>query len=241
MNALPLSSVQIQEAMSRLSYFKGWRPDQLGRLAAGAQLLELPKNTSLVSKGDKLGSLFVLISGQIRIYIPLPAEGERVISLVEHGESFGEACLVLGEACPFDAITTRNSHVIAIDAHAYQNELSQEPAQMERVLSLVSQRLINTLRDMEICSQRSSLQRVACFLLQYMPHPDSNTYEIQLPARKRDIAAKLGLSQETFSRVLAFLGKQGVIQVKGSQISVENGRKLATLSPGGCPSEAEVV
>lgn len=241
MNALPLSSTQIQEAMSRLSYFQGWRPDQLGRLATEARLLELRKNTTIVNKGDKLDSLFVLISGQVRIYIPLPAEGERVISLVEHGESFGEACLVLGEACPFDAITTRNSHVIAINAHAYQNELRHEPAQMERALNLVSKRLINTLRDLEICSQRSSLQRVACFLLQYMPNPDSSTYEIQLPARKRDIAAKLGLSQETFSRVLTFLGQQGVIQVKGSQISIENCHKLFMLSPGGCTSEAEVV
>jgi CRP-like cAMP-binding protein len=149
--------------------------------------------------------------------------------------------LVLDEACPFEALTTRNSHVLAINARTYQNELRLEPTQLERTLNLVSRRLLNTLHDIEICSQRSSLQRVACFLLQYMPEPDSSTYEIQLPARKRDIAAKLGLSQETFSRVLSFLGQQGVIQVNGAQISVENGPKLSMLSPAGCPKEAEAA
>jgi len=238
MNALSLSSIQIQEAMSRLTYFQGWRTEQLGRLASGAQLLDLPKNTTLVHKGELLSTLYVVISGQIRLYIPLPDEVERVISLASQGEGFGEACLVLNEACPFDAITTRNSHVLAINAHVYLNELRFEPDQMERTLNLVSRRLLDTLRDMEICSQRSSLQRVACFLLQYMPAPDSKTYEILLPARKRDIAAKLGLSQETFSRALSFLGQQGVIQVNGGQISVENGHKLFKLSPAGCPKEA---
>ena len=241
MNALPLSSVQIQEALSRLAYFQGWRPDQLGRIAIGAQLLELPKNTTLVHKGDILSSLFVVISGQVRLYIPLPDEVERVVTLVGQGESFGEACLVLNEACPVQAITTRNSHVVAINARTYQSELRLEPSQMERTLNLVSKRLLNTLKDMEMCSQRSSLQRVACFLLQYMPEPDSKTYEILLPARKRDIAAKLGLSQETFSRVLTFLGQQGVIQVKGGQISVENSHMLSMMSPTRCPNEAEVV
>ena len=227
--------------MSRVAYFHGWRAEQLGRLATGAQLLELPKNTTLVRKGDILSSLFVVISGQVRLYIPLPDEVERVVTLVGQGESFGEACLVLNEACPVVAVTTRNSHIIAINARTYRNELRLEPSQMERTLNLVSKRLLNTLKDMEMCSQRSSLQRVACFLLQYMPDPDSRSYEIHLPARKRDIAAKLGLSQETFSRVLAYLGQQGIIQVRGSQISVEKGHALSLLSPTGCPSEAEVV
>jgi CRP-like cAMP-binding protein len=105
----------------------------------------------------------------------------------------------------------------------------------------VSQRFIDTIRDMEICSQRSSLQRVACFLLQHKPTPDSLVFEIQLPARKRDIAAKLGLTQETFSRVLSFLGQQGVIQVHGGQISVEDGHRLSLLNPIVCPKGVEPV
>lgn len=241
MNALPLSQSQIHEAMGRLSYFKGWQTDQLRRLADHARLLDLAKNTPLVRKGELIRSLFVVISGQIRLFIPLPQDVERVIALVGQGEGFGEASLVLGETCPFDALTTRNSHILAINAQAYQEELRQDPALVQRTLALVSQRFLDTLRDMEICSQRSSLQRVACFLLQFKPTPDSLVFEIQLSARKRDIAAKLGLTQETFSRVLSFLGQQGVIQVHGAQISVEDGRKLSMLNPIGCPKGTEAA
>lgn len=241
MNALPLSQSQIHEAMGRLAYFKGWQSDQLHRLADSGSLLDLPKNTPLVRKGEPIKSLFVVISGQVRMYIPLPNEVERVIALVDQGEGFGEASLVLGETCPFDALTTRSSHVLAISAQAYQKELQHDPVLVQRTLALVSRRFIDTIRDMEICSQRSSLQRVACFLLQHKPTPDSLVFEIQLPARKRDIAAKLGLTQETFSRVLSFLGQQGVIQVHGGQISVEDGHRLSLLNPIVCPKGVEAV
>jgi CRP/FNR family transcriptional regulator, dissimilatory nitrate respiration regulator len=241
MNSLPLSSMQIREAMSRLAYFHGWDTEQLNRLASSARLLDLPRNTGLVRKGESLNTLYVVISGQIRLYLPLPDEAERVISMIAQGESFGEACLILDEASPFDAVTTRNSHVLAINAQAYRRELRLESAHMERTLKLVSKRMLNMLRDMEICSQRSSLQRVACFLLQYKPLVDTGPFEIQLPGRKRDIAAKLGLSQETFSRVLSFLAQQSIIRVKGGHILVENGEKLSMLSPTGCPKEAEAA
>ncbi|MGO9444158.1 MAG: Crp/Fnr family transcriptional regulator [Thiobacillaceae bacterium] len=241
MNALPLSSLQIREAMSRLAYFHGWDVEQLNRLAKGARLLDLPRNTTLVRKGELLTTLYVVISGQIRLYLPLPDDAERVISMIGQGESFGEACLILDEASPYDAVTTRNSHVLAISVEAYRRELRLESTHMERTLKLVSKRMLNLLRDMEICSQRSSLQRVACFLLQYKPGTDAGSYEIQLPGRKRDIAAKLGLSQETFSRVLSFLGQQSIIQVRGGRILIENGQKLSALSPTGCPKEAEAA
>jgi CRP-like cAMP-binding protein len=241
MNVVNLSSLRIQEAMSRLTYFQSWRPDQLERLSAAAELAVFPKNATLVRKGEKLDALYIVVCGQVRLFIPLQDEIERVISLADQGDSFGEACLILNELCPFEAITTRNSHIIAVNAEAYRNELRLEPSHMERALNLVSKRLVSTLRDMEIYSQRSSLRRVACFLMQYKPEPDSRTYQIQLPARKRDIAAKLGLSQETFSRVLSFLGRQGVIQVNGGLISVEDGQELAMLSPTGCPNEAQAT
>jgi CRP-like cAMP-binding protein len=108
--------------------------------------------------------------------------------------------------------------------------LSRHPALASQTLELVSRRLMETLRDTEICAQPSSVQRVACFLMLHQPAPESQAFEFHLPARKQDVAAKLGLTQETFSRVLGFLDKQGLIQVKGGQISVADGQKLTQIT-----------
>lgn len=238
MNFIPISPSQVQDTMARLSYFEGWDKDQLARLAVGAKQFPLPKKEKLVEKGNVIDALYLVISGQIRLYIPLSNRSERVISLVEKGQSFGEPCIIRNETCPYDAVAGKDSHVLAIDALVYKRELRNSPILAEHSLNLLAQRLLNTLRDIEICSQPSSLQRVAHYLIQLKPAGAVHELEIRLPALKRDIAAKLGLSQETFSRMLAFLAQQGFIQLSGSQIRVDDWARLHGLATAGCPMEA---
>ncbi len=237
MNLITVSPGQIQDTMARLSYFEGWEKDQLARLAVGAKQISLARKDLLVTKGDRIQAMYVVISGQIRLFIPLSNGAERVISLVEKGESFGEPCLIQSEQCPYNAAAGKDAHVLAIDAMVYRRELHHSTFLAERTLGLISQRLLHTLRDIEICAQPSSLQRVAHYLLHLQPAGESVTREIRLPALKRDIAAKLGLSQETFSRMLAFMAQQGFIQFTGSLVQVDDWARLRGLASAGCPME----
>ncbi|OYY95622.1 MAG: hypothetical protein B7Y41_03760 [Hydrogenophilales bacterium 28-61-23] len=230
MTKLPLSCALVPETMSRLTYFDGWPTEILDRLSLGAKLISLPKNGMLAHKGLPLDHLYVLVSGLVRLFIPLPNNMERVVALVHQGDGLGESCLVLSEACPFNAVACKDSRLLAIDAMVYRQELSRDSVLASKTLERVSRRLMETLGDTEICAQRSSVQRVACFLMRQRPTPHTSAFKFELPARKQDIAAKLGLTQETLSRVLSFLDKQGLIQMNGSQISVEDGGKLGAIT-----------
>lgn len=238
MHFMPVPSTQMQDTMARMSYFEGWDRDQLARLASGAKQISLGRKEKLIAKGDRITALYVVISGQVRLFIPLSNGTERVISLVERGESFGEPCMIQDEPCPYDAMAGKDSHLIAIDALVFRRELRQSPSLVERTLNLVSHRLLQTLRDIEICAQPSSLQRVAHYLIRLRPASEISIQEFRLPALKRDIAAKLGLSQETFSRMLAFMAQQGFIQFSGSQVRVDDWHRLHLLATAGCPMEA---
>jgi CRP/FNR family transcriptional regulator, dissimilatory nitrate respiration regulator len=238
MNQTTISASQIQDTMARLSYFESWNKDQIARLSVGAKQIALAKKALLADKGERIQSMFVVISGQIRLYIPLSNGAERVISLIDKGESFGEPCLIQDEPCPYVAMASKDSHVIAIDSQVYRHELRQSPVLAERTLKLVSRRLLHTLRDIEICAQPSSLQRVAHYLLHLQPVDFLQEQEFRLPALKRDIAAKLGLTQETFSRMLAFMAQQGFIQFSGNQVRVEDWERLRVVASAGCPMES---
>lgn len=230
MTRLPLSTALIPETMRRLAYFEGWPEEILDRLALGAKVISVQKNGVLASKGQPLDHLYVLVSGLIRLFIPLPNGMERVVALVHQGDGLGESCLVLNEACPFHAVACKDSRLLVIDAMVYRQELARHSMLASKTLERVSRRLMETLSDTEICAQRSSVQRVACFLMRHQPTPSTAAFQFHLPARKQDIAAKLGLTQETLSRVLSFLDKQGVIQMKGALISVEDGGKLTEIT-----------
>lgn len=215
--------------MRRLAYFRAWPDDCLERLAAGTKIIPLLKCEELARKGDRLQHIFIVVSGLIRLFIPLPNNSERVLFLAGPGDSLGEACLVLDEACPYQAVAGKDSHVLAIDALVFRRELARHVELTRQTLERVSRRFLDTLRDAEICAQRSSVQRVASYLMLHRPTPDAETYSFKLPARKQDVAAKLGLTQETLSRVLSFLDKQGLIQMSGGEIRVEDACKLAQI------------
>ncbi len=230
MNRLPISTARISETLRRLSYFQSWPDAALERLAAGSKIITLPKHGAMARKNERLEFLYVVVSGLIRVFLPLPNNMERVVSLVGPGESLGEACLVLDEVCPFNAVAGKDSHLLAIDAMVFRRELATDISLTRQALELVSRRLMESLRDAEICAQRSSVQRVASYLLLHRPTPEDICFTFQLPARKQDVAAKLGLTQETLSRVLGFLDKQGLIQVNAGQIRVEDAPRLAQIT-----------
>lgn len=230
MNRLQVAAARLPETLGRLAYFREWPGEVLARLAAGTRIIALAKNDMLGRKGEPLQNLYVVMSGLVRLYIPLPNNMERVVCLVDEGSSFGEACLILREPCPYNAVAGKDSHLLAIDALVFRRELGQHGELARQVLERVSRHFMDTLRDTEICAQRSSVQRVASYLMLHQPAPEQTAFQVSLAARKQDVAAQLGLSQETFSRVLGFLDKQGLIRVMGHRIRIEDGDRLARVT-----------
>lgn len=239
MNTLTLPPAHLRDTMSRLAYFRGWDAGLIARLAAGAQQFAVAKEETLLVKGDLPESLHVLVSGQVRLFIPLANGLERTINLIAPGDGYGEVPLLLNAPLPYSAAACRDSHLLVINSSIYLRELRSAPSMLERTLSLVANQLQTTLQDMEICSQPSSVQRVIRYLMNHQPTPDAAGYEVCLPGRKRDVASKLGLTQETFSRVLGFLGQQGVISVHGGDIQIDDGARLRQMSAAICDKEPE--
>lgn len=244
MNALHIPPAHLHDTLGRLAYFREWSAEQLARVAGAAQQIGLRKNERLSEKGTPLDAVYVVISGQMRVTIPLPGGMERVIRLAGQGDSLGESCVITLEPCPFDIVAARKSYLLRIDALVFRNELRADLALTERTLRMMSSRLLETLRDIEICAQRTGVQKVTCYLLRHRPptvegQHETQPYEVHLPASKQDIAAQLGLSKETFSRVLAFLACQGVIHMKGNHLRVLLPLVPAALNPVGCYRDPE--
>lgn len=230
MNNVSMPPAHLRDTMSRLAYFRAWDAGVVARLAAGACQFAVAKDTPVMMRGDLPQHLYVVVSGQIRLVIPLSNGMERIVSLVMPGEGFGEIALLLDAPLPYGVTACRDSHLVAIDARSYRRELAAVPAMQECTLNLVARQFLSTLQDMDVCAQPSSLQRVVRFLMNARPPTsEGDGYEITLPGRKRDIAAKLGLTQETFSRMLSYLGQQGAISMAGSAIRIGDGSLLSRM------------
>ncbi len=235
MNAMPLSPLQISAILGRLGYFRDLHPATLSKLSAHSRQISVRRSEVVFTKGDPADALYVVVSGQVKLFLSQPNNTEKVVALVNHGESFGIASLWLGVPHAAHAVAKSDSHLLLLDRNVLIGQARQEPRLAECLMTDLSQRVMDLMRDMESCTPRSSLQRVSCYLLQHRPETGLGCYDILLPTTKRDIAAKLNLSQETLSRMFQLLSKEGAIEVQGRMIRVLDSRKLMHLNQVHCP------
>jgi len=59
---------------------------------------------------------------------------------------------------------------------------------------------------------------------------------VRLPATKTVIAARLGVTKETFSRLLRELGAMGLIQVRKREITLLDASRLGEVAHGHAPA-----
>jgi CRP-like cAMP-binding protein len=235
MNTLPLSPTQISAVLGRLGYFRDLQQPSLLTLCDGARQIIVRRDETVFAKGDPADSLYVVVNGQIKIFLSQSSRAEKVVAMVEHGESFGIAALWLGLPHPANAIAKSDSHLLLIERATLMNQARHDPLLAECLMADLSHRVMDLMHDMESYTPRSSLRRVSCFLLQHQPEAGIGGYEILLSTSKRDIAAKLNLTQETLSRMFQLLSKEGVIEVQGRLIRVLDSRKLLDFKQANCP------
>jgi CRP/FNR family transcriptional regulator, dissimilatory nitrate respiration regulator len=231
MQTLVQQDEQIMAVMERLSYFEGLHRYDLFRLARGCCQLAVAEGETLCRKGGTVDYVGIVVSGQLKVTLPLPDGVEKVLAFVGRGESFGEAAAVMAAPNPVCVTSMRDSHVLAVERGLLLGEMARNPRLGLRVLGNVSQRLLDMVRDTETCHIRSSVERVISYLRHRVAADASVDAEFEFPARKKEIAANLSMTPETFSRALHTLTREGAIHMRGRRVRILD---QARLDAGWC-------
>lgn len=237
MNHHPLPSSQLFELLGRLTCFGGLCTETLKALAGSARLFSLARGEPLFSKGDPATELYVVISGCIKVYLPLSNGAEKVVTMVEGGDIIGTAPVYLGEVHAAHAVASKYSHLVAIDRDKLLQRAHRDATLACRLMEAVAHHKLRLLHDLERCTPHSALERVACYLLQQRPTPEAEQYEFILKGNKKELAASINIAQETLSRVLHQLSTARIVEVRGRLIRVLAGSALADMKHAQCRTE----
>ncbi|EIJ42932.1 cAMP-binding protein [Beggiatoa alba B18LD] len=179
---------------------------ELMPIAQASHLQHYAAHTLLFTAGEPATHCYLLIHGLVRLYRLTPDGKEKVIELIRAGDTFAEAVVFLKKPYPVYAQALETIDVLAIPSQILLQEIQSKPALSLKLLANLSRRLHQFLNDIHALSLENAQQRVAGFLLA-MPEQELATLSIP----KATIASRLGLTPETFSRVLGKLKEQGVI------------------------------
>lgn len=211
----------IAHRLSEFYMFSELQPAQIDQLVAGTRLLDAPRGTTLFNRGDRAHGFYLLLEGQVKLGVISPQGDEKVIGLIQPGQSFGEAVLFLERSFPIYAQATLDSKVLLIVRDAIFDILDNDVTVVRRMLAGISARNRQLVNDIESISLQNSTQRLIGYLLQ-ISADSPNPARVQLPANKLTIASMLNITPETFSRVMLRLNNAGLIEVNGKEVVITN-------------------
>lgn len=219
---------QIVATLLQIEPFDRLDPATLGRLALGAHSYRVSRGEMLMQRGADPGGMYLVLDGEIKLFLMSSAGAEKIVRLVGRGDSFCEENILSDARQMLAAQATRDSIVLHLQRNAVQTAMASHPGFTMALVARLSERMRELVEGMEQCTQRSSTQRVAHYLVQ---HADCAGGEVRLPCDKQTIASQLNLTPETFSRVLNRLTREGFIVPRGRRaITLKNLPQLELIA-----------
>jgi CRP-like cAMP-binding protein len=213
-----MSGVDIPAFLRHQPLFQELAAPQIAALVPFTREVRGDKGQLIFQKGDPCEGMFLVVFGRVKLSLFSAQGTEKVVEVIEPGQSFAEAVMFLGYAYPLTARFLEDGLLLKVEAPAIFAAIEHEPGFARRLLAGLSLRLHGMVRDVERYSVESATQRVCGYLLQALGAQDGDT--LTLPVGKNLIASRLNLTPETFSRVLQRLGAAGLIHVDGREIRV---------------------
>lgn len=202
------------QALTRFAPFDLLDDDARATLGSGARVIRLARNEMLVHRGDRPHGLYLLIEGELKLFLISSSGAERILRIVRSGDTFCEESAFSDTPQMLAAQTTRESLVLFIPTRAMRDAMLDCGSFSEALLERLSERMCDLLSGMEQCEQRNSVQRVAHYLVKHARETDS-TPEVELASNKQTIASQLNMTPESFSRVLSRFAREGFIHSRG--------------------------
>ena len=225
-----MNAVEPALLLANLALFRELSEEQRAPLAANARLERAPRGQTLFRRGDSCSGMHVVVYGRVKLSFVSASGVEKVVDIIDPGESFGEAVMFLEIPHVVSAQALADSMLLFLPKAVVFAQIESDPQFARRMLGGLSRRLHQLVADVESYSLRSGTERLIGFMLADCGAGESvdggNVLELQLPVAKGVIASRLNLTQEHFSRILHDLTALGLIEVHGRRIRVLDVERL---------------
>lgn len=213
------------ELLRNVPAFSNLTDEQMTLLSVSVGMQSLASGATIFHQGSAGDALYIIVSGQVRIFTISESGQERTIRIFRAGEFFGELALLDGLPRSANAQTMRPTTVLTLHRAAFLHTIHTCPPIAAAVLEAMAQRLRQTTVFAEHLANLSAPQRVVRQIVDLAAQhgvSEGSTTRIDLRMTQDELASLSGTTRETVNRVLSSLRDQGLIRVERMCMSILN-------------------
>lgn len=205
--------------LGNVSLFAGLPEQDIAMISNLATTRTYPKNTIIISEGDRSDSLYAVLSGKVKVYLSDDEGKEIILNIQGEGEYFGELALLDDAPRSASVMTLEESRMAVVSKTGFEDCLAKNPEMALRVIRGLSARLRNLTENVKSLALMDVYGRVARTLLD-LAEGEGDMLVINQKLTQRDIANMVGASREMVSRILKDLSTGGYITIKNKTITI---------------------
>jgi CRP/FNR family transcriptional regulator len=205
--------MEIIDILETIDFFRGVSRKSRRALASICIPKSLKKNSLLFSEGESGHSLYILVTGMVRIYKSGPGGRDTTIKVMKPGELFAEVILFEKDTYPASATALKASTLYQLPKRQFLELLDAPDFRDDFILMLMKKQRYLAERLHSLTSFDVE-ERFVRFLLEHY----GRKAEYYIPLSKKDVASAIGTIPETLSRLMGRMRKEGKLSVKGKSI-----------------------
>lgn len=220
------------EVLREITGFWGLPPTALERVASVAVIKRRRKKEILFAQGDPGEGCFVVVTGQVKIY-KMSSEGKEVIfRICRPGDLFAQVTLFSEGCYPASAQALSDCELLLFPRATFLELIGKEPQLALSMLGSLSMRMRQLTTQIEGLALKEVPGRLATYLI-YLHEKQGSPDAVVLESSKGQLAAILGTTPETLSRIFANMTERGLLRVERSTVLLINRPALLDLAEQG--------
>jgi CRP/FNR family cyclic AMP-dependent transcriptional regulator len=187
-------------------------------LAALGRLRSYPKNTVFITEGDSSDSVFVVLSGRVKVFLSDTEGHEMILDTQGPGEYVGEMALD-GKPRSASVMTLEPTSFSVVARDPIREAIRHDPDFALEMISKIIDRARLATTSIKDLALLDVYGRVARLLLNMAVENDG---KLAIPEKltQQEIAERVGASRDMVSRIFRDLTAGGYIKVENRMITI---------------------
>ncbi len=169
------------------------------------------KNMVIIQQGDDTNTMFILIEGEMRVYVEDEEGKQLTVRILKPGDSFGEVALIGDFPRTASVVTITDTVVAAFSREKYLSFLKQHPEIALALAKALAKIVRDTTEELGSIALCDVYGRIIHIFEKYAVEADDRRLVPRFT--HREIAGMIGSSREMVSKILKDLENGSYISI----------------------------
>lgn len=205
--------------LKKIPFLANLPDEDINALASHSKTGSFPKQAFIITEGDDTASLYILLTGKVRVFSSDEHGKEVTLNIQEPGSYFGELALLDNEPRSVSVITLEPSTCGIISKSELTHWLAKHPDAAFGLIQDLSARVRSLTEKVKGLAFSNVYERTIKVLQELATEKDGETIIVKKPTQQ-ELANIVGSSREMINKIMKELTTGGYIVIENKTMKI---------------------